>query len=116
MIPAMDPVLKSAYNHTFAVPADPSALRFKNIPGMNIFQTAGTVNNSEKKIQNNTNMASNPDPNASDSGSGNINPNPNKVSSGVKKPNFANPLPKSKTKKRRRKRAPLVASLPARAP
>ncbi len=135
MIPAMNPALDAAHNHNFAVPADPTTMRFKNIPGMNIFQVAGAENTVEKKIQNNPNSARNPDPNASDSAAGLINPNLNKVPSGVKKPNFANPLPPKKpdpiepdavpsrsyeaiikNKKRRRKRAPLVASLPARAP
>ena len=96
MNPAMNMAANAAYNHTFAVPADPSAVRFKNIPGMNIFQTAGTANNSEKKIQNNPNLHSNPKPNTSDTGSGNSNANLNKVPSGVKLPNFANPLPPKK--------------------
>jgi hypothetical protein len=96
MIPAMNPAQNAAYNHTFAVPAEPSALRFKNIPGMNIFQTAGAEKTFEKKIQNNTNLASNPDHNVSESAAGTINPNLNKVPSGVKKPNFANPLPPKK--------------------
>jgi hypothetical protein len=131
----MNPAQDAAHNHTFAVPAEPTATRFKNIPGMNIFQTAGAEKTIEKKIQNNPNLVRNPDPNVSEFAAGLINPNLNKVPSGFKKPNFANPLPPKKSdpiepdavpsrsyeaiiekKKRRRKRAPLVASLPARAP
>ena len=94
--PVMNPVLNPAYNHSFAIPADPSALRFKNIPGMNFFQNAVTVNISEKKIQNNPNLPCTSKPNASDSGSGNTNANLNKVPSGVKAPIFPNPLPPKK--------------------
>jgi hypothetical protein len=85
------------------------------------------------------NMASNPVLNDSVSASGSaastVNPNPNlnKVPSGVKKPTFINSFPPKKPdpiepdavppksyeaiiEKKRRKRAPLVASLPARVP
>ncbi len=49
MIPAMNPALDAAHNHNFAVPAEPITTRFKNIPGMNIFQAAGAENTIEKK-------------------------------------------------------------------
>jgi hypothetical protein len=97
MIPAMNPAQDAAHNHTFAVPAEPTATRFKNIPGMNIFQTAGAEKTIEKKIQNNPNLVRNPDPNVSEFAAGLINPNLNKVPSGFKKPNFANPLPPRKS-------------------
>jgi hypothetical protein len=107
MIPAMIPAAKPAVtaanvanNHTFAVPAEPTALRFKNIPGMNIFQNSSAEKTSENTIQNKTNLASNPVLNdsvsASESAAGPINPNLNKVPSGVKKPNFVNSLPPKK--------------------
>jgi hypothetical protein len=49
-IPAAKPAVTAdnvAHNHTFAVPAEPTALRFKNIPGMNIFQNSSAEKTSE---------------------------------------------------------------------
>jgi hypothetical protein len=94
---ATDPAQDAALNHTFAIPADPKTTKFKNIPGINIFQTEGIEKIFEKKIQNNTNSTRNPGPTVSESAADPISPNLNKVPSGVKKPNFANPLPPKKS-------------------
>jgi hypothetical protein len=143
VITVSTPMVTSAVNddnHTFAVPAELPMTKFKNIPGMNFFQNVAGARKAETLIQNKTNI-SNPvfteSAFASGSAASTVNPNlnQNKVPAGVKKPTHINPLPPKKpdsiepdavppksyeaiieNKKRRRKRAPLVASLPARAP
>ncbi len=104
-ITATNPMVTSANivnNHTFAVPAEPPTLKFKNIPGMNIFQNANAAKTTENLIQNKTNLASNPvftdSASASGSAASTVNPNLNlnKVPSGVKKPTFANSFPPKK--------------------